>query len=340
MSYRYLGNKTKLADWIVDRISDVVPEGSTVADPMCGTASVSIALARAGYHVTASDALTFPVVHARTRLLAKEAPPFEALGGYQGALDWLRTVEPIRGYFYEEFGAEGSPANGREPRLYFTAENAARIDGIRAGVRSLHESGRLGEVEHSVLLQHLILSTNTVANISGTYGYFRKELSGPATQPIAFEPLVFEDTPGNHKVLQGEVEELGPWLEADAVYLDPPYTKRQYAGNYHVLETLAREDDPVAAGDGGLRPWREQASDFCYRRTAGLAFQRTLEKLKTRHVFISYSEDGQVNGDAMLDILGDFGPVVLHEQMYSRYRSNGRVKTGAVRERLYHVELS
>ena len=62
MSYRYLGNKTRLTDWIVGQIVRVLPAGSSIADPMCGTASVSIALARAGYSVTAADALTFPVV--------------------------------------------------------------------------------------------------------------------------------------------------------------------------------------------------------------------------------------------------------------------------------------
>src|SRR3954471_18805659 len=120
MSYRYLGNKTRLADWIVGEISRVLPTDSTIADPMCGTASVSMALARAGYSVTAADALTFPVIHARTRLLAKQAPAFKALGGYDKALEWMRSVAPVEGYFFHEFGAVGRPANGRAPRLYFS----------------------------------------------------------------------------------------------------------------------------------------------------------------------------------------------------------------------------
>lgn len=339
MSYRYLGNKTKLADWIVGEICDILPRGSSIADPMCGTATVSMSLARAGYDVTASDALTFPVVHARARLLAKEAPAFEALGGYDKALEWLRTAEPHHGYFYREFGAQGAPSNGRAPRLYFSAENAAHIDGVRKGILELRSAGALTDIEHSVLLQHLLLSTNRVANISGTYGYFRKTLSGPALRPLAFEPFEFEDTPGVHRVLQGPVETLAPSLETEAVYLDPPYTKRQYAGNYHVLETLAQEDEPIAAGDGGLRPWSDQASDFCYRRTAGRAFRETLRQLNTRHIFISYSEDGQVKEDELLAILKEFGKVVIHEQSHVRYRSNGRVKDGSVLERLYHVEV-
>lgn len=339
MSYRYLGNKTKLADWIVGEISEVLPAGASIADPMCGTASVSIALARARYNVTASDALTFPVIHARTRLLVKEPPAFRAFGGYRAALAWMQEVKPTQGYFYREFGASGAPANGRLPRLYFSAENSAHIDGLRAGIASLKMTGEITSLEHSVMLQHLLLSTNKVANISGTYGYFRKTLSASALRPMAFDPLNFESTPGEHRVMQGPVEELAPTLDTDAVYLDPPYTKRQYAGNYHVLETLARGDEPLAAGDGGLRPWGEQASDFCYRRSAGKAFRRTLQHLKADHVFISYSEDGQVSNGELMAILDEFGKVSVHEQSHARYRSNDKVRDGAVMERLYHVEV-
>lgn len=338
MSFRYLGNKTRLTDWIVSEILDVLPVGSSIADPMCGTASVSLALARAGYSVTAADALTFPVIHARTRLLAKHAPTFKALGGYDKALEWMRKMAPLEGYFFNEFGAQGKPANGRAPRLYFSANNAAHIDGIRDGIRTLAKSGAIDELEHSVLLHHLILETNKVANISGTYGYFMRTLSRPALKPLNFTPIEFENTPGQHAVLHGPIQEHASSLRVDAVYLDPPYTKRQYAGNYHVLETLAREDEPEAVGDGGLRPWMDQASDFCYRRSAGQAFRETLKRLMVPHVFISYSEDGQVQKDELLSILSDFGKVTLHEHSYARYRSNDRVKEGAVLEQLYHLE--
>ena len=190
-----------------------------------------------------------------------------------------------------------------------------------------------------MLLHHLILATNKVANISGTYGYFLRKLSRPALQPLTFEPIEFEQTPGHHSVLHGPVEKHASTLNVDAVYLDPPYTKRQYAGNYHVLETIAREDEPVAAGDGGLRPWKDQASDFCYKRTAGQAFHETLTQLNVPHVFISYSQDGQIQEDELLSILSDFGKVRFQEQPYVRYRSNDRVKDGSVLERLYHVEV-
>ncbi|MCZ5120468.1 DNA adenine methylase [Escherichia coli] len=35
-------------------------------------------------------------------------------------------------------------------------------------------------------------------------------------------------------------------IQCDLCYIDPPYMKRQYAANYHILETLARGDEPEA----------------------------------------------------------------------------------------------
>jgi adenine-specific DNA-methyltransferase len=222
--------------------------------------------------------------------------------------------------------------------LYFSASNAARIDGIRENIRDLARSGAFSEIEHSLLLHSLILATNKVANISGTYGYFLKELSKNAQQPITFEPLKFQQTQGNHSVMLGPIEKIAQSLCVDAVYLDPPSTKRQYAGNYHILETLAQEDEPIAEGDGGLRPWQEHASDFCYRRFAGNAFRKTLEQLNVPHVFISYSQDGQVNQEELVAILNSFGKVTIYEHSYNRYRSNKKAKDGSLLEHLYHVK--
>lgn len=339
MAYRYLGNKTALTEWIVSVISANVPAGAVVADPMCGTAAVSEALAIEGYSVVAADALCFPTVHAAARLLIKEKPLFEKFGGYEATLKILNELDPLEGYFYKEFGADGHPANREEPRLYFSGENAGKIDAIRKFIQRNYASGNLTELEHITLLQSLLLAVNSVANISGTYGYFLSKLSKNALKPIELVPLSFINTPKKHKVLRGSIETTAPLLNADAVYLDPPYTKRQYAGNYHILETIAREDEPEAIGDGGLRPWKEDASAFCYRKSAGAALDEALSKLDTANVFLSYSDDGQMRPEEILEILANYGEVRLYQHRYTRYRSNGRARSDYIYEKLYHVRM-
>ena len=57
-------------------------------------------------------------------------------------------------------------------------------------------------------------------------------------------------------------------IKADIYYLDPPYNQRQYAPNYHILETIAKYDNPKIKGVTGLRPYDKQKSKFCNPKTA------------------------------------------------------------------------
>ena len=244
MAFRYLGNKARLVDDIVKTVAALIPAGAHVADPMCGTATVAGAFAAAGFAVTASDELTFAVQHARVRLLLTDPPAFDALGGYENVLRILNELPPEQGFFYREYSDAGQPANGCRPRAYFTGANAARIDAIRTIVGRWRDDGALQDLEGDLLHHDLIMAANRVANIAGTYGYYRSSWNPAALQPLTLLPTPFCDGGAGHRVLHGRVEDLVGNIDADLVYLDPPYTKRQYAGNYHILETLAVGDEP------------------------------------------------------------------------------------------------
>ena len=73
------------------------------------------------------------------------------------------------------------------------------------------------------------------------------------------------DDKGRHKVFREYAEEVAHKITCDLCYIDPPYMKRQYAANYHLLETLAREDEPEAIGVSGLRPWRGSVLEFLHK---------------------------------------------------------------------------
>jgi adenine-specific DNA-methyltransferase len=339
MSYRYLGNKTRLASKIVAAIATEVPRGAVIADPMCGTAAVSAALAEQGYSVVAADELTFATLHAHARLLLSAPPPVTGTGHetYEGALAFLNSVAPADGFFTEEYSSAGRPRNGSRARRYFTPENAGRIDAVRAQIRAWRDV--LPTSTHKLLLHDLILAVNDVANIAGTYGYYRSEWNRAALRPLVLQPSVFSASTSGHAVHQGKVEELASLIEADACYLDPPYTKRQYAGNYHILETIALEDFPDPVGDGGLRDWYDQYSAFCSRRSVTAAFEQTLANLDVHDVFVSYSEDGLLNPEQLERTLSRFGKVQRHDFALPRFRSNGG-KKAAVTEHLYHVRAA
>ena len=59
MSYRYIGNKARIADVIAHVMSGYLTPGARIADPMCGTASMSAKFRALGYKVTAGNMMTF-----------------------------------------------------------------------------------------------------------------------------------------------------------------------------------------------------------------------------------------------------------------------------------------
>ncbi len=332
--FRYIGNKTKLLPDIMRATKDAIGDTGTVVDLMAGTGSVSLEYRKRGYTVIAADVMTYSKCHLISQLLYNEPPHFYGLGNllpndsdasnrYERVIKYLNGLEPVCGYFYREFSPGGMPANGCAPRKYFTAENAAKIDAVREQIRKWIEAGLISDKESAVLKHTLIMAVNKVANISGTYGYYLSSFKGSALDNFFMEAVPFY--PGgrtDHTVLQGFAEDLAPTITADLCYIDPPYMKRQYAANYHILETIARGDYPEAVGKSGLRNWWDQHSKLC-TKTRGLAsFEKILGRMNCPIFLISYSEDGLFSLEQLSDCFRQFGNVTIRKLEYTRFRSN------------------
>jgi adenine-specific DNA-methyltransferase len=331
MSYRYIGNKARLLPELMGIITSCVPPDALVADPMCGTAGVAEALSENGFRVFASDIMTFAYLHARVRLTLSRAPRFKGLGGYRVAIQRLNTIAPVRNFFHREYSPAGSPRAGVPARGYFTPENAAKLDAMVYAIRQWSSDGTVSETETILLRHDLVLAANRVANIAGTYGHFRSKWSPSSLASIRLEQTRFMNHGTlRHCVRMGAAEQITQGLRADLCYLDPPYTKRQYAANYHMLETIARSDEPDAVGVSGLRPWRDQYSDFCSKLRVRDSFRAIIGGMDCPRFLVSYSEEGLLSREEMESVLGEFGCVSVHELEAKRFRSQRRKPTSTV----------
>ena len=347
MGYRYIGSKDKLAATLIEKIRRKCPTATSVIDLMAGTGLFSLALRREGYRVIASDVMTYSYHHLVVNLKLNHAPKFDGLKGlvgsddntYENVLEFLNQCQPELGFFTKEYSPSGRPTAGCKPRMYFTSENASKIDAIRRIIKEWHENKMISDVEHSLLLHDLIMAANDIANIAGTYGHYLSHFVQRSTEPIFLRPSVFEvngNTEG-HEIRRGYAEELSPLLIGDVCYIDPPYIKRQYAANYHILETLAREDEPEAIGKSGLRPWRDQYSNFCSKVRISNAFDLIIKNINCRDIFISYSEDGLLSIDDLMAFLRQYGNVELSKIRYKRFRSNNSKKELELTEYLIYL---
>ena len=141
--YRYIGNKTKLASVIVDKIEELIGKNGSVADIMAGTGAISYELKDRGYKVFASDIMGYSKFHLYVNLNMNSYPSFEKLSKelnidtddyverYKACIKYLNELEGIEGYFFKEFSPDGKPLNGSPSRKYFSSDNAKKIDAIR-----------------------------------------------------------------------------------------------------------------------------------------------------------------------------------------------------------------
>lgn len=351
MGFRYIGSKEKLANSIIDLILQEVPSAESFIDLMAGTGNFSLALRRRGFTVTASDVMTYSLHHLRVALLLNQYPPFNGLvdyldglthnchTNYFAVLNYLNELDGECGYFFNEFSPDGNPNNATKPRMYYTSDNAKKIDAIRNQIKKWHNSKLISEIEHSLLLHTLILDSNDIANIAGTYGHYLSHFVQRSFSPLMLKACDIEQNNNtNHTVYCGYAEDIAAKCKGDVCYIDPPYIKRQYAANYHVLETIAREDCPPATGESGLRPWRDQYSNFCSKLKIRSSFSKIIDSVNCPNIFISYSEDGLLTLHELLNFLSQFGKVKTFTISYKRFKSNNSVKDPLLTEYLIYLK--
>lgn len=321
MTFRYIGSKARLAEGLVQHLGKPSATETRFVDLFAGTGAVSALASAQGWPVWINDSLHSAVAMSVSRVATPQQVRFAGLGGYPSAIEQLNAAAPAKGFLWREYTPASLNRCGVE-RRYFTEANGARLDGMREQVATWLSAGKVSQLESTVLVADLLSAANRAANIAGTYGCF---LSKWQTQALAPVRVTCRDFSAGSGVVESTVSDVFnlELRETDVAYLDPPYTKRQYASYYHILETLTLHDEPVVEGVCGLRPWKDKASPFCYKTRAFNALVDLIEGLASRRVLLSYSSEGHVQMDALVDRLSLTGEVALTPLLaVGRYRPN------------------
>jgi adenine-specific DNA-methyltransferase len=321
MTFRYIGSKARLADNLLSHIGTPSREETRFVDVFCGTGAVAEAASRNGWNVWVNDNLHSAAAMAVARIVTSQQVQFLKLGGYVSAVTRLNEVDPIQGFLWREYSPASIGFCGIE-RRYFTEDNAAKLDAMRSTVAAWESRGFIDAIERTVLVADLLSATNRAANIAGTYGCFLSKWQNQAKAAVQVLPRKFSAASGNVESTVADVFSL-ELRDTDIAYLDPPYSKRQYASYYHILETLTLNDEPVVEGVCGLRPWRDKASPFCYKIKALNALATLIEGLAANRVLLSYSNEGHIQMDDLIQRLSQSGEVKLTPLLsVGRYRPN------------------
>jgi len=385
---RYIGNKTKLLSFIGDFLDEMDIRKGRVLDAFAGTASVGSYLKRRGFEVDGCDILSTSYVFQRAYIVANAYPSFEGLtedgdlsrarknsdfrqrveSRFEGqgdlfnnlpsearaleeVLAYLDTVLPPKTSFISEhYSAPRDSTEGA--RMYFTEDNAQRIDAIRVRLHEWIQGGLITEDEFYLLLASLLESADSVANTTGVYAAFVKTWQSNAVRPLTLSlPEIVISSDLNCRAYQGDINRLvGSLGHYDLLYLDPPYNTRQYSAYYHVPEVIAEgwfEGVPDLRGKTGLIPDEHKKSDWSTKEGCVPALEDLLQSADAAHILLSYNNEGIIPETEIERIFTSAGISDTYQRVgreYKRYRSDidSEVRQYAgdrVTEYLYYVRL-
>lgn len=317
---KYIGNKTRLLDFISASMKDAgLPHAGVFIDIFGGTGSVGNFFKQQGYQIISNDIMTYSYIIQYARIYIQSMPVFSKISnnGIDGVLKILNDPQlKTQGFVYDNYAP-----GGQYHRQYFSDENASRIDAVREKIELWKQSGQLSQDEYFILLASLIDAADFVANISGTYGAYLKIWRSMALKPLTLKvPDIFN----NHKqniVYQQNANDLIQHITGDILYLDPPYNERQYAPNFHVLETLSIWDKPTLKGKTGQRDYTDKKSEYCQKNKAIYALADIVNKAKVKYIILSYNNEGIIPRDKIMQILTSKGSVKEYVQEYRRFRT-------------------
>lgn len=307
---KYLGSKRALLPWIVETIQEVLPSaaGGHVLDLFSGTSRVGHALKGQGYRVTSNDWNRYASTLARCYVEADLDRAAEA----QVLLDHLNQLSGEPGYFTQTFC---------ENARFFQPHNGARIDAIRAAIAAEGLSETDPELE-AILLTSLMEAADRVDSTTGVQMAYLKDWAPRSYRDLELRlpQLLPRAKSGKGRALSMDALQAATSVSADLAYLDPPYNQHKYLGNYHIWETLVRNDEPEHYGVACKRvDVRQRKSPFNSKPRIAQAMRELVDRLDSRWLVVSFSNEGHLDRDEMESILSARGKVQVREREHQRY---------------------
>ena len=158
---------------------------------------------------------------------------------------------------------------------YFSRAVCRKIGFIRENIEQSYAQGLFNERERAVLLTSLLYAMDKIANTCGHYDAYRQGVEFEKHLEL-YVPQPEPDVNENNVCYNMDTNELAPEIEADLIYIDPPYNSRQYCDAYHLLENVARWEKPGVFGVARKMDRTSLKSDYCTQK-ATVAFENLID---------------------------------------------------------------
>lgn len=322
---RYLGNKFKLLPFIEKVVNEECQNINTVADIFAGTGVVCSLFKNK--KLILND------------LLYSNYITYEAWFGSE-QVDKNKLENLIYNYNKLEV-KEDNYMSEKFANTFFCESDCKKIGYIRENIEELLNSNYINKRERAILITALLYAMDRVANTCGHYdAYIRNSKFEKKLELFMLE--VSNENNQNNVFYKQDANELVKTIEADLVYIDPPYNSRQYCDAYHLLENVALWQKPEVEGVARKMDRSKLKSDYC-TNSASKSFEELVKNINAKYILLSYNNmankgndrsNSKISDEDILRILGNKGEVKIFSEKYKAF-TTGKSKINDNEERLF-----
>ena len=322
---RYLGNKYKLLPFITGVVNDECPDITSIADIFAGTGAVSSAFT--DKVIITNDLMYSNYICNYAWFGAEEYDPqiiIECVVRYNSLTDLEDN------YMTDNFAD-----------TYFSRDDCAKIGYIREDIEALYKKGEIKTRERAILITSLLYAMDKIANTCGHYDAYRKGVEFDKALEL-YVPMANRQNNPNNQCFNTDSNDLVKSIEADLMYIDPPYNSRQYCDAYHLLENVARWEKPEVFGVAKKMDRSTMKSKYC-TQSATEAFEQLIEDIKAKYILLSYNNmaekgndrsNAKISDQDIMRILEKKGEVKVFSESYKAF-TTGKSDIDDNQERLF-----
>lgn len=322
---RYLGNKYRLLPFITRVVEDECENINTIADIFAGTGAVASAF-------TDKKIITNDLMYSN----------------YICHIAWFssetyseeKIIELVM-YYNSVIVEEDNYMSENFANTYFSLEDCKKIGFIRQDIEDRFIKNDINERERALLITSLLYGMDKIANTCGHYDAYRKGVEFEKHLELSV-PQPEKNLNENNICYNMDTNELMPDIEADLVYIDPPYNSRQYCDAYHLLENVARWNKPEVFGVAKKMARTALKSDYCTQKATD-TFEKLIDATHAKYILLSYNNmaekgndrsNAKISDEDIMRILQKKGTVKVFTEDYKAF-STGKSDIKDNQERLF-----
>lgn len=322
---RYLGNKYKLLPFITKVVDKECSDIQSIADIFAGTGAVSSAFPD---KIIITNDLMYSNYICNYAWFGSETYNQQTIIDY--VVHYNSLVKLKDNYMTDNFAD-----------TYFSRDDCAKIGYIREDIEKNYKKKNINDRERAILITSLLYAMDKIAKTCGHYDAYRKgaEFDKPLELLV---PLAERHNNPNNRCYNEDANNLVGSINADLVYIDPPYNSRQYCDAYHLLENVARWEKPEVFGVARKMDRTKLKSKYC-TKSAAEAFEDLVGNITSKYILLSYNNmaekgndrsNAKISDEDILRILENKGTVKVFSESYKPF-TTGKSDISENEERLF-----